>query len=67
MTESLFWFSSFDIRHLSFAGTAIFAVSNRMTIGLNGESRTRSDATPGDKTAVRASRLIQSLPRYISA
>src|SRR4029077_5516429 len=48
-------------------GETIFAVSNFQIEGLIRAARTNTEPMRGDKTAARASRLIQSLPRYISA
>ena len=45
----------------------IFVVSNFKIEGLICAARTKREPMRGDKPAARASRLIQSLPRYISA
>jgi hypothetical protein len=59
--------SLFVIRISSFFRRTIFAVSSSNIEGLIRAARTKREPIRGDKTAVRASRLIQSLPRYISA
>src|SRR5947199_37140 len=47
-------------------GLAIFLVSNRRIHGLIFARRNNVDAVFGDRTAARASRLIQSRPRYMA-